>query len=283
MTERPPLHPACSAWPDYTEPDLLDLAADIESNGQANPIWLMPDGRVLDGKARWRACEIVGIKPLTEIYTGADPELFAISQNAKRRHMEKAAIVLIAARLCIRAQGGDRRSEDFKLSPDNLKISDIAKSLAVSNSTVANAKIVNEKGAPNVVDMVNKGKVRLRPAAVYAAMTPIDKQRGASAKEIKAAKGPTLADLKRPWKPKPTPAPIPGENLIGIHVLIAELRPLFERIRKQSVTNVSLISTSELGLIAQAGMRLLEGWASNDPTVARTRGQIVPLVRLERK
>lgn len=74
-----------------------------------------------------------------------------------------------------------------------------------------------------------------------------------------------------------------NEKMISVHVLIEEFVPLFERVKEQSKRHVGLISKGELLLIASEGQRLLDGWASDDPTVQRTRGHVVPFKPRPRK
>jgi hypothetical protein len=76
------------------------LADDIEANGVREPIWLHPDGRVLDGRNRALACKRLGV-PLAEVpsrtYEGDDPLAFVLSLNLHRRHLtsdQKAAVAV---------------------------------------------------------------------------------------------------------------------------------------------------------------------------------------------
>jgi hypothetical protein len=66
------------------------------------------------------------------------------------------------------------------------------------------------------------------------------------------------------------------EKMVSIHVLIEALHPLFERVREQSQRHLAMLSKSELAIVASEGKRLLDSWASDDPTVRRVRGHVVP-------
>jgi hypothetical protein len=92
------LHPACAVWPEMQPEVLRELADDIVLNGLHKPLTLAPDGRLLDGRNRALACELVGVEPSTVVYDG-DPALFSLSKNKHRRHMTQDQIALVAATL----------------------------------------------------------------------------------------------------------------------------------------------------------------------------------------
>lgn len=83
--------------------ELDRLAADIAENGLRNPIVLDSDGRILDGRNRWAACEIAGVKPDTVLFDGDDEAAFVLSVNVARRHLTtgqqamSTALVLVDA------------------------------------------------------------------------------------------------------------------------------------------------------------------------------------------
>jgi DNA modification methylase len=89
-------HPAADAWPMMEDQRYEELRADIEANGQREPITLC-DGMILDGRNRYRACCDLDIDPLTREYDG-DPWAFAWSLNGARRDLEATVRALIFKR-----------------------------------------------------------------------------------------------------------------------------------------------------------------------------------------
>jgi ParB-like chromosome segregation protein Spo0J len=65
-----------------------ELIADIQANGLRETITLY-QGKVLDGRNRYRACREAGIEVKTEPFEGteADARAFVISKNIHRRHL----------------------------------------------------------------------------------------------------------------------------------------------------------------------------------------------------
>ena len=89
-------HPAADAWPMMDDDRYEELRADIEMNGQREPITLC-DGMILDGRNRYRACVELDIEPLTREFDG-DPWSFAWSLNGARRDLEATVRALIFKR-----------------------------------------------------------------------------------------------------------------------------------------------------------------------------------------
>ena len=89
-------HPAADAWPMMDDQRYEELRADIEMNGQREPITLY-DGMILDGRNRYRACIDLGIEPETRDHVG-DPWAFAWSLNGERRDLEATVRALIHRR-----------------------------------------------------------------------------------------------------------------------------------------------------------------------------------------
>lgn len=93
-------HPAAEVFPMLPEPELRELADDIKARGLLEPITVY-EGKILDGRNRYRACEIAGVEPRFVEWdgTGGSPVLWVISKNLKRRHLnesQRAAVGLLA-------------------------------------------------------------------------------------------------------------------------------------------------------------------------------------------
>ncbi|KKL87285.1 hypothetical protein LCGC14_1936200, partial [marine sediment metagenome] len=63
-------HPIADLFPLMEAADLDDLAADIREHDLREAIWLHPDGSILDGRNRFRACEIAGVEPRFQTWHG---------------------------------------------------------------------------------------------------------------------------------------------------------------------------------------------------------------------
>lgn len=89
-------HPAADAWPMMEDDRYGELLADIQANGQREPITLC-DGMILDGRNRYRACVELGIEPSTREHDG-NPWDLAWSLNGARRDLEATVRALIYKR-----------------------------------------------------------------------------------------------------------------------------------------------------------------------------------------
>lgn len=78
-------HPAADAFPMMDRKRFEEHKADIEVNGQLEPITIC-DGMILDGRNRYKACVELGIDPITKEYDG-NPWTYAWSLNGARRDL----------------------------------------------------------------------------------------------------------------------------------------------------------------------------------------------------
>jgi len=104
------------------ETDVSALAEDIKTNGQIAPIKMLKDGRIIDGRNRWIACQKAGVEPLIDVINPdgeevTDERLFALatSCNSMRRDLttsERAVASAVAWKRLFPEQGhgGDRKS-----------------------------------------------------------------------------------------------------------------------------------------------------------------------------
>lgn len=83
-------HEIASIFPLLPESELEALAADIKANGLREPI-VLHEGKILDGRNRYRACKIAGVEPRVEQHraNGSLVE-FVFSMNYHRRHLTQS-------------------------------------------------------------------------------------------------------------------------------------------------------------------------------------------------
>jgi N6-adenosine-specific RNA methylase IME4/ParB-like chromosome segregation protein Spo0J len=153
---RLPHHPLAGLFPMFSPEQLRELADDIASVGQQEPVWLL-DGQILDGRNREAACFVLGIAPWTKIYEGTDPLGFVLSLNLHRRHLSDSQRAMVAAKLAIWKRGINQHTAGSA----NLPTHEVAKHLSVSERQVIKAKRVDAQGIKELSDAIRDGRVSL--------------------------------------------------------------------------------------------------------------------------
>jgi hypothetical protein len=190
------VHPAAAVFPEMAAADLQALADDIKQNSLVHPIMRTPDGVIIDGRNRLKACEIAGVEPRFEDYTGSNPVGFIVSSNLKRRQLNESQRALIAARLANlrRGQRTAFASEPTGSDDQMRKFADVdsvvsqavaAAELNVSKRSVQSARVVLERGTPELVTDVEQGRVAVSTAA--RTLKPSKPKRASSGKRTKSA------------------------------------------------------------------------------------------------
>lgn len=149
-------HPLSELFPLLDGDDLQALADDIKSHGLREKIVTL-DGLVLDGRNRYRACELAGIEPETVVYRGSDPLAYVVSKNLRRRHLSTSQRAMIANRMATLRQG--ERKADRQNCPSGASQAEAAEALDVSERSVKAARTVQEKGTAAEVAAVDAGEV----------------------------------------------------------------------------------------------------------------------------
>lgn len=164
-------HEIANVFPLMTDAELNDLAHDIAAHGLRVPILLHADGRILDGRNRYRACERAHTLPRFETWNGEGSIVdLVITLNLKRRHLTPSQCGLAAARLERFTHGGDRQHAENATTSSNgphgpLSKVTAGKLLNVGHQTVGRGRRVLDHGTPTLIAAVERGAVTVAAAA----------------------------------------------------------------------------------------------------------------------
>ena len=168
MTERDS-HPVANAFPLLVGHQFHELILDIRDHGLREPITLHPDGSILDGRNRYRACPMAKVEPkfIQWDEQGSEQD-FVISKNLARRHMSESQRAMVAAKLADMPQGA--RSD---LGPiGTMSAAQAADALNVGERSVKRAKSVRKYGNEKLVKAVEAGEMSVSAAARKARPLP---------------------------------------------------------------------------------------------------------------
>lgn len=171
------VHPAALLFPSMSEGAFRDFAADIKQNGLRDPIAVLPDGTLLDGRHRLRACLELGVEPRFETVNPESPVAFVISANLHRRQLTATQRATLAVELetslaaeakeRMRAGGskGGSNKGGVKVTPPlrdegSRAREQAAKLVGSNNQYVQRAKRI-KRDAPEVFEDMKAGKISL--------------------------------------------------------------------------------------------------------------------------
>jgi len=180
--EKRPFHRLARAWRLLKGEEFDALVEDIRDNGLLQPILIHPDGSILDGRNRYRACLRLGIEPRYTVYEGdlsrGSIVKCLVGLNEKRRHDNASQRAMAAARLktLFEADARKRRLAGLKKGNApvvaNLPEREIGRSrekaatvLNVSPRSVEHASRVQAEGTPELQAAVEDGKVAVSTAS----------------------------------------------------------------------------------------------------------------------
>ncbi len=204
-------HEAADLFPLLQGAAFEELVADIRKNGLLEPILLDGEGRILDGRNRYRACLAAGVEPQFEEWKGKGSlaEL-ALSLNLKRRHLGESQRALVAARLAkmMEAEANKRRGRRPELVanvrpiPRRRSSDEAAAMVNVSGRLVTYAIKVLRDGCDELVAAVESGQLPVSTAARLAALPKAEQTQAAAggpagllrkARELRARESKTSA------------------------------------------------------------------------------------------
>ena len=157
--------------------------------GVQNPITLL-DGMVIDGWHRYTVANELGMDCPTVELGDVDPRDFVLAQNKARRHVTQAQLAMATTAVYAWKPLGTNQHAGSALSAEAPKSNkELAAIAGVGVRTIEQAKAVQTKAAPEVVEAVKAGEIGLPKAAAIAKL-PVEKQAAAIAKPIHKKEAP---------------------------------------------------------------------------------------------
>ena len=201
-------HPYANLFPLMEGEEFTRLIEDIRVNGLIHPI-VRYNNEILDGRNRYRACEIAQRGLRFTDYTGDDPLGYVLAANLNRRHLTESQRAMVASKLATMKRGQTGKSQRMRSA--NLPISqpEAAKVLKTSERSMRSAAKVRALGTPDLVSAVERGEIKVSTAARLAQLPPEAQVDAVHRQEripfiLKAAPSPspernTLKALRRAW------------------------------------------------------------------------------------
>lgn len=166
------IHPAAEIFPLIEGGSLVDLANDIKANGLREPITLHPDGRILDGRNRYRACGLVGVSPHFKTWDGhGSPVAYVVSLNLHRRHLDESQRAMVADAIANLSDGQRPDLVGASIEAPTTQ-TQAAEMLNVSRASVQRAHEVREHGTPELVKAVQQGRISVSAATEVTEFEP---------------------------------------------------------------------------------------------------------------
>lgn len=197
-------HEAANIFP-LDEENLADLAKDIREHGQQVPIETF-GGRIIDGRRRWKACQLAGVKAQIRAVLVDDPIAYVLSLNLHRRHLSATQLSMVGARAramydekakerqkATLKKGTEKpvpanlpeRGKDDAKNPSQLAMEaartrgdardQVGKVVGVSGKSIDSATKVLEAGTPKLIAAVDADLIAVSTAA-RAASRPEEEQ-----------------------------------------------------------------------------------------------------------
>ena len=164
-------HELANIFPLIEGDEFKELVADIAEQGLHSPVVLF-QGKILDGRNRYRGCIEAKVEPIFEDYVGNDPVGYVISLNLKRRHLNESQRAMVAAKLATLSHGGDRSKSPI----GDLTQQQAADLLNVGKRCVERATEVRDHGATELQQAVERGQVSVSAAADVATLPEQEQQ-----------------------------------------------------------------------------------------------------------
>jgi len=220
----PQFHPIAELFPLLPREALNELAADIKKNGLREPILLDAEGRIIDGRNRYRACNLAGVEPRFVPWDGKGtlPEL-ALSLNLHRRHLDETQRAMVAARtakwfedeaLERQRKGGWNLVANLRQGQSGRSCEKAGGLLNVSPRSVVHAAKVLRHGCPKLIALVDAGGIAVSAAAHLSSLGHENQEKALADRAREIAERPPRRG--RRFLPVPTPIFQAGPGSFGL-------------------------------------------------------------------
>lgn len=190
-------HPLAELFPLMDGDEFAALIADIKANGLREPI-VLHDGKILDGRNRYRACVQAGVRPtLQEWNQEGSAQAFVISKNLHRRHLSESQRAMIAARLVTTDKSGGGRLTSCKQKVTNEQAAAL---LNVGADTVSCARTVLREGTEAEIKAIECGDATVNTVAREIRRKTPAESRAVSKREIQARRTQTTQMQADIWQ-----------------------------------------------------------------------------------
>jgi N6-adenosine-specific RNA methylase IME4 len=166
-------HELANLFPLMDESQYSDLVADIKESGLIESI-ILHEGKILDGRNRYNACNDAGVEPSFVEYEGEDALSYVISLNLNRRHLNESQRAMIGAKLA-NMQAGDNQYGQPNWS-NHISQKDASEKLNVGLNSIKRAKQVQKEGIEDLQKSVEVGKVSVSAASDIATLDKAEQE-----------------------------------------------------------------------------------------------------------
>jgi hypothetical protein len=143
------------------------------------------EGAILDGRNRYRACQIAEVvqcfEHWTPLHPGDTPLAFVLSRNLERRHLIESQRAMIAARLANLPDGLRKDHAQSASIEAPTSQAEAARRLNVGRPSVQRAAKLLRKGIPDLIAAVDRGCLSVSSASALAELPAAEQLKIATA------------------------------------------------------------------------------------------------------
>ena len=163
-------HEIANIFPLMDGPEFTALVEDIRTNGLLDPI-ITHDGKIIDGRNRYRACVEAGVAPRFEVWRQTTQPMldWVVSKNLHRRHLSPTQASMVGGRIANLKNGTNR----FTIGMQNctpITRDDAAKLVNVSRRSIQDATKILQSGNDELILACDADLIPVSQAAIILEM-----------------------------------------------------------------------------------------------------------------